>query len=514
MPATNYTALLSQALITYSANPIGLYNSLRQIHYQAWLYGDSVIYPVSQTFNIEVVLDESGNQMSIGLSPYTDFNNCIFNVTNQTGKTVDLFKLFSPGVDTQPVSIPKSQLHAGAHVYGSNNELNSSPKLIIVTDENRWTTRNEFNDSGILETTDFYRKDILFLSDNIFQNDPISTYNNAYSNPSCQYIDVSISQKVFKNLIFNRTSASTSLTNLVLVNYQYNVRIENVEITTPQPMEEGGIYFDKCISINHCAKVEVVDVTISKTYSVIGHWGYGFSLFNVWDSYFEGIIAYDTEKGVFDSNNTNVFKIVDSHVNRVDVHCYGKDITCEDCTFENIANKHNVFNRFSSFFGTLKYKNCVFDEFLPVRIDSAYNAFTAFDLVMEQCTLNVVYVINPIETILYNCIVHIPVIDNTINPRPELQHKCLPNLMISDLTLHIPAGITEFCFIKISNLSYTGNYYYMDTMNVDIYPYSQAGPALVTFYDTCYYPIQLVEQLSVSLERRAFPTIRRITSGA
>jgi hypothetical protein len=72
---------------------------------------------------------------------------------------------------------------------------------------------------------------------------------------------------------------------------------------------------------------------------------------------------------------------------------------------------------------------------------------------------------------------------STPNPRPELQAKCLPKIIITNMHLNIPSTVTDFCFIKLLNNVYTGSIHYMNTFIVYVTEYNQAGSAPVTIYD-------------------------------
>jgi len=511
MPTPNYTALLSQALIDYAGNKTGLYNALRSIHHTAYLAGDTIVYPANMTFEIQVTLDNQNNPQHIELPPVTDFNNCTFKVTNTTVKAVTLFILSTPFASLQDVGINKEELIAGQPL----SVLDDDPTLLIVTDNNVWTTRTEYDALGNPQVSPFKRKDILYVENHIVQNDPIATYNNNASNPICQYIKVTTGLKQVKNLKFIRESASTSLTNLLSINKQYNVKVENVEVFTPQQPETGGIYGDQCIGVYNSAKIEMTNIVFHNTYSSIYNWGYGFNMINVWNSKFTNLYAIEAAKGIFGCEDINALTVLNSQLNRVDVHCYGRNITCVNCTFKNSLNDFHIYNRFSSFYGTLRFNQCNFDRFLPVRIDSDYNAFTPFDLIMENCYLKVLVSYNDDGSLRarFNCLVDIPSI-GAANPRPELQQKCLPNFNVSNLNLYVPSDVPNMCFLKIDSKTYTGNFYYMDTMIIDVYPYYQETPSPIPIYDTLNYAIQLVEPLTASFSRAAYSTIHNITGGS
>jgi hypothetical protein len=108
-------------------------------------------------------------------------------------------------------------------------------------------------------------------------------------------------------------------------------------------------------------------------------------------------------------------------------------------------------------------------------MDSAYNAFTAFDVILDNCTLD--------ANAYHSSVIDTDVIENTLNPRPELQAKCLPNIVITNLQLNFPAAVTEFSFIRLFTNNYTGNFQYMNTFLVDVIEVTQAGASPITIND-------------------------------
>ena len=483
---TNYTSMIQNAITQYANDGVGLYKAIRNIHIQAKAAGDSIDYPGGSTLNITVCLDDFGNAQEIPLSDNVNFRGCTFYVTNNTGKEFNLFSL-KQNSDPNTVTLNKEQLRRNATVYGSNNELDSTPKLIIVEDQAQWTTRTEYDENNVLVTTPFYRKDVLYVVGNIVQNNPITTYNNSQSSPLCKYINVNTNQKSFRSIIFRRTEASNALTNLITIKNQYNVLLDSVITITPEQYPDNGIYHDRCINIEDSAKIILNSVVFNHTYSAIYHWGYGISIYNVWDTSITNLTACNPAKGVMGNENVNELTVENSNLNRVDVHCYGRDITCINCTFQNTSNTFHIYNRVSSFYGSLTYNNCTFNNFLPLRIDSAYNAFTPFDLIFENCTLNVAS--------NHKSLVNTMTMVSTLNPRPELQAKCLPKIIITNMHLNIPSTVTDFCFIKLLNNDYTGSIHYMNIFIVYVSEYSHAGSVPVTIYDV-NETVTLTEQLT------------------
>lgn len=365
------------------------------------------------------------------------------------------------------VSIGKCYLHSGGNISSICPQMASGIKLLVVEDENIWTQRTSPPDSR-------YRKDMLLVDNGVIQNDPISTYNNSSSSPLCAFYNTDQNQKTFKNLTFIRNSASTHITNLVALLGQYNVLIENIIVnTTSNATINIG---DSCIRIINSININVVDTCFNRTYSSISNYGYGIEMDNVYNSYFENVVGFNLPWGLFGTRNTNTVELKECHINRFDVHCYGCNVYCEDCTFENTNNDTHTYNRYSSIYGFVKYKNCTFIKFKPLQIDSDYNAFTAFDLIMENCEVSL--------STTNDCLIYIWEINNTINQRAELALKCLPNIIITDMTLHALNGVTTIYFYKVNSYSYTSTIKYMDTFQVDIVSFSQQTSGNVNLVDS------------------------------
>ena len=118
------------------------------------------------------------------------------------------------------------------------------------------------------------------------------------------------------------------------------------------------------------------------------------------------------------------------NINRFDIHCYGKDISFEDCVFVDI------YNQFSSIYGLLSFRNCTFKDFFPILMEYSYNAYTAYDVLFNNCTFNL--------DKNHNCIVYYPKFCPTENTRPELRKKCLPNVMMLNCRIEAVDGLKKW----------------------------------------------------------------------
>lgn len=466
----NYTSDLLHAL-TSSRSGAELLNSIRIIHEKAYERGDAVKYPKNMTFRIEIPQDFQ----SIQLSDNTNFNGCTFIVEN-TSKNVFLFELSNRN-PLHNISLYKQQLHAGISLPIADK----TPKMLIVKDNHLWTTRYDFDQKGEISNIkqQCYRNDLFFVDKCFITNDPIASYNTPASEPFCQYINIDKKKKVIRNVNLIRQVTSTAVTNLLHIVYQYNVRISNVNIETNlQPEEKDRFYHDQCIKVDHSAKIDMKDVTVWHTYSAQTIWGYAIEMNNVLDCTFNRMII-TAIRGGFNTTCSNNLSFKNCTLNRADVHYYGRNMTCKNCTFHNNFNNFHVYNRFSSFYGTLVYKNCVFDHFLPVRIDSEYNAFTPFDIEMTDCTLKVIFQ----DPSHYNCICHIPILEKLENARPELRDKHLPNLTIKGLQIEGPAEVKDFYYFLISKDKYHGITKGLEVLEVDDISYSINSEKAWSFHD-------------------------------
>jgi hypothetical protein len=78
----------------------------------------------------------------------------------------------------------------------------------------------------------------------------------------------------------------------------------------------------------------------------------------------------------------NTALIEDSKINRFDIHCYGRDIAFKNVEF------FDLYNQYSSVFGTISHDHCTFTNFVPVLNGGSYNAFVGHDIVFNDCVFN------------------------------------------------------------------------------------------------------------------------------
>ena len=223
---------------------------------------------------------------------------------------------------------------------------------------------------------------------------------------------------MFKNLKFVRTDKSKHKTFLLAVENQANVELSNIHIITPESNKND----DAAIQITNSAMVELNDITIEGTYSQKNKWGYGVKLDNIYDLRIDRMYAR-ANWGVFGTNNINKATLRNCDINRFDIHCYGRDVRCYNCKFTDL------YNQFSSVYGDVYFENCTFTNFIPMLIESSYNAYTPFDLTFKSCTFNL--------TASKNYLMTLSGLEAAHNSRPELSRKALPNITIKNCTVNL-----------------------------------------------------------------------------
>lgn len=139
-----------------------------------------------------------------------------------------------------------------------------------------------------------------------------------------------------------------------------------------------------------------------------------------------------------DIRNTKVADIYatlkDCDINRWDIHHYGKDITLRNCTVSN------VYNQYSSVYGTITYDGCTFNNCIPHLIDHSYNAYTKYIVRFRNCTVNTGSKYSRLFLFNRN--------DNLTNPRHELAEKFWPDVKIENLRINISGSNAATLFIR------------------------------------------------------------------
>mgnify|MGYP000838214913 CR=1 FL=1 len=190
--------------------------------------------------------------------------------------------------------------------------------------------------------------------------------------------------------------------------------IENITSITPG---NNKLYGDGIIGISNSTNIELKNIHINGSYSQKDKYGYGICLSGVSNITIKRISG-KAPWGIFYVDNSQNVLVDDCDINRFDLHCYGKDFTIKKSTFSGRPNAY------ASFYGTLIYDNCTFNDSDPIGLRQDYNANTPFDAIFNNCTFNF--------TQNANCILRINGLSSEMNSRKELHNKCLPNLHINN----------------------------------------------------------------------------------
>lgn len=381
-----------------------LYNT----HVAALAAGVNVDYSGIDTIDIAIPMDAQ----RIPLTLRNDFSGAVFRIKNNSKQ----FVLFEMIRSSAPINIDKNMLDGCD--YSSIPELSKGLCMLILEDKTPWVNQRRDHSYPAI------RKDLIFLSDGKAQNSPIASYQTESTKPECSYYYVTPSLKTIQNITILRDSSATYITKCFYIVGENNVLFKNVAIYTPA----STMVADEAIIVNNCANVAFKDVTIEGSYSQIARSGYGISMNNVWNSEYVRLIGH-ANWGIFGTNNISKASFTNCDINRFDIHCYGGDISFSDCEF------HNMFNQFSSIYGLITFDKCHFSQFAPVLFETSYNAYTGFDLVLNDCVFDV----KPRN----NYLISAGLVDNQINLRPELIQKRWPNIQIQNLTINIPDSISK-----------------------------------------------------------------------
>lgn len=392
------------------------YNVLLETHKAAVDKGVNVNYSGIDTLLLEIPSKPS----SIPLTQFNDFKGCVFVVKN-TSKNCWLFRIEEKET---PINVPKKLIDDGN--FRSLDALKKGRYILLIEDENPWVLNRKGHEYG------HQRKDILLIENGKTKNSVIMPYDNDDSSPKCSYIKVKKEPFVFKNLTIIRDEACSFLTHVAYISGFDDVNVSDVNIYTPQ----STLTDDKGIRIYNCTNVTFDNVRIDGTYSQKNHSGYGINMNNVWNFKAKRLFGKGNW-GIFGNNNMNTVSIEDSEINRFDIHCYGRDISFYNIDFVDL------YNQYSSVFGTIRYDNCTFTNFIPIRNGGSYNAYVAHEVVFNDCVFNV-------TTERYNICVFSYLNDGP-NSRQELTEKCFPNIRIKNMTINMVDGADKICLFRCTS---------------------------------------------------------------
>lgn len=344
-----------------SLSSLSVYDKLLLAHKKAIHENKEIDYAGIDTIRLNI----PPSAVAIPLPEIIDFKHVIFIITN-TQKNYTLFELHKA----------LTPLFISGNLHDMNlseiKDFKDKRLLLVIKDENPWVKERKGYGS------EHIRRDIIIFENGIPLNSSIQPYNTATSQPQYSYRDITEDSIRIKNLTILRTKESTHKTFFIKIENGYNIGLSNISVMTPK----SEIYGDAIFTLNNCAKVELDNIYINNTYSKKDKYGYGIVMNNVYDSKFSNLYGFG-EWGIFGTNNLNQVYIENSDINRFDIHCYGKDVYCKNTHFQNL------YNQFSSFYGQLRYEECLFSNFVPVFIENTYSVYTNFNVYFEDCMITV-----------------------------------------------------------------------------------------------------------------------------
>lgn len=411
--------LLSQSISPFSfglnecKSPVERYRVLLRTHQEALDKNIQVDYTGISELHIEIPVDA----IPIPLGQNTDFNGLNLYVTN-THKNLFLFTLEQR---VQPIDITKDEFVSGRYLH--RPEFSRGYSLLVIEDQSLWVNNRKGYDYGAT------RKDLILIDHGVAVNTPVASYETKVSNPKFYFCKTTGEEKVFKNLHFFRSKDSSFKTFLLKISNGNSVTIRNVDIYTPI----SNMFGDGAITIHNSANLLLDNVNIKGTYSQKRLYGYGVSFNNVWNSKVFRMEAA-ANWGIFGNYNVNKVYLKDCAVNRFDIHCYGRDVHFDNCQFSE------MYNQYSSVYGTIYHKKCTFDQSIPCLIETSFNAYTPFDLVFEQCTFKL--------SSEKNSVVSIMGLSDEKNSRPELAKKCFPNVVMNRCNIEFSGRVKDWHIFK------------------------------------------------------------------
>lgn len=445
------------------------YEVLYMTHVAAIRAGSTVDYSGIDTLTIEVPL----NAECIPLGAVTDFKGLTLRVKNRS----KLCYLFERKQSGKEVAIDKALL--------DGKDLSSVPDLavglhqVVVEDQTPWVAQREgYKYSAI-------RRDILLVCDGLVRNSPVTTYNNEQSNPKCTFCQVDENENpvVIQNITILRDEGNTYKILPFRISHQNNLMIKNVTIKTPS----STLVADAAIDISNCTNVTFENVTIDGSYSRSDYYGYGIQMNNVWNSRFIRLKGH-APWGIFGTNNINTAFLQECDINRFDIHCYGRDVEARNCKFSNL------YNQFSSMYGKLIYRKCRFVSFVPVLLETSYNAYTPFDVVMEDCVFD--------AGASRNYFISAGKLDAVTNTRPELAQKRWPNISIKNMTVNVPGNVSQIVVYKPNTPPDKGvSVNYLSKIQIDGMKFNYSGSGQTASLYLCSRPVPIARKYDCQISR-------------
>lgn len=422
-------------------NRLEAFAFLKKCHTEAYNRQEALVYPHNITIEIEV----PQNASSLPLPYDTDFNGCRLVVHNKVKHDFYLFKL-TERKPAQPLTIDCRMINSGD--FRNVESVESGLKLLIVKDENPWTKRAE-EEGGY----DIYRRDVILVSNGVALNKPVLAYDGETSQPKGALYDTDEVEKSVRHVTFMRSEDSTCRTFLLFVRGQHNVLIKDIEVSTPYVPgnSEDSLYEkDNCFRVMDSAVIRFENVKVQGTYSRTKAWGYAVALDNVYDVSFLRFYA-EGNWGVMGNDNANTLTFTDCRVNRIDLHCYGRDFCCDGCVFtcnalsESGKSKYGdrvSFSPLGSMYGVMRFHNCHFLNAGFISLRANYRAYTAFDVEFSKCTFD-------IPSIFPGFIIVNKPLEFT-GVRREIAERCWPNISLENCEVNVPENIQKMDLFRVS----------------------------------------------------------------
>ena len=421
-------------------NGVERYNILMRCHQDAIAHGYGISYR-----GIKVIdLDVPQSPRSIPLPYFTDFAGVELRVNNNR-KTTFLFELTN---QLQNIDVEVSDIDVGKYYNYTN--LKNGDFILVLEDQEPWSERRNYNAYAT-------RKDIILIKNGTSIYRPIQSYDTQSTKLLAQYRKVSKEKKIVKNVKFTRSQSSTYKTYLLTIENEYNIELDGIEIYTPDNDVE---YADAAIHIINCVDVSLKNIHIQGTYSLENKAGYGVYLNNICNIKVKKMYAR-SKWGVFGTHNLQNVVLDRCDINRFDIHCYGKNVRVEKCKFVD------MYNQFSSIYGTISFNKCEFENFIPMLIESSYNAYTPFDVVWKKCTFHLDKKHNYIMTLFG--------VPKPYNSRFELRRKCLPNITLKNCRVIIDDDLEKWYLIHTGGVKYQDSFDYVSNVNIDVDVYGKAS---------------------------------------
>ena len=455
------------------------YAVLYATHCEAVATGAEVSYIGVAALTIEVTKDA----LPIPLSRHNDFGGVLLTVKNNA-KNHYLFSMVDSiwnTIDIDPDSVDSGGLE-------NIEEFSEGTYILLVEDLHPWVKNRIGYSYGAM------RKDILLVRDNHTVNHPIASYSTDSTDMCVKYHLTDEELKTITNLTITRDTSATNKTYCFEIEGINNLKINNVNIYTPNTK---NLYADAAIDIRNCTNVTLEDVRIEGTYSRSNLYGYGIQLDNVWNSNFVRVSAR-ANWGIFGTNNISRATLHNCVLNRFDIHCYGRDIAFHNCTFGKL------YNQFSSLFGTLLYEGCRFTDFVPVLIETSYNAYTGFHLTFKDCIFDAL----PRR----NYLVSIGKVDNVRNSRPELAEKCWPNVTIQNMTVNVANKVTKvILFEPKTPINTSISVDHISSIQIDGLKFHYADTSHLADFVICNQRVKSSKSIQYDLNKvTLIPSIRRM----